>query len=216
MPARARLRPDPAGQGAVGRRRRPGAAARRRAVRRAERWRPRAGVADVRSSWPRSKGCRARRPIAPSFRFPRTRSIRIVGWRRTSASRRRGPARCTRSPRHRPRRRCVGGGAAAACERARRGCWRRHSSSSRAGHRAEHAGELLVDAGFSREDPADEHGEFAIRGGIVDIFPAGETQPGAARVHRRHDRIVAHLRSGRRSDRSRQSIVPLRDAPDHG
>src|SRR5437016_8020755 len=29
--------------------------------------------------------------------------------------------------------------------------------------------ELLVDAGFSREDPADEHGEFAVRGGIVDI-----------------------------------------------
>jgi transcription-repair coupling factor (superfamily II helicase) len=37
--------------------------------------------------------------------------------------------------------------------------------------------ELLVDAGFSREDPADEHGEFAIRGGIVDIFPAGEALP---------------------------------------
>src|SRR5215467_5431382 len=37
--------------------------------------------------------------------------------------------------------------------------------------------ELLVDAGFSREDPADEHGEFAVRGGIVDIFPAGAAQP---------------------------------------
>src|SRR5207244_12542753 len=37
--------------------------------------------------------------------------------------------------------------------------------------------ELLVDAGFTREDPADEHGEFAGRGGIVDIFPAGETHP---------------------------------------
>jgi transcription-repair coupling factor (superfamily II helicase) len=37
--------------------------------------------------------------------------------------------------------------------------------------------ELLADAGFSREDPADEHGEFAIRGGIVDIFPAGEALP---------------------------------------
>ncbi|HEY1910286.1 MAG TPA: transcription-repair coupling factor [Vicinamibacterales bacterium] len=37
--------------------------------------------------------------------------------------------------------------------------------------------ELLVDAGFTREDPADEHGEFAIRGGIVDIFPAGEANP---------------------------------------
>jgi transcription-repair coupling factor (superfamily II helicase) len=37
--------------------------------------------------------------------------------------------------------------------------------------------ELLVDAGFRREDPADEHGEFAVRGGIVDIFPAGDANP---------------------------------------
>ena len=37
--------------------------------------------------------------------------------------------------------------------------------------------ERLVDAGFTREDPADEHGEFAIRGGIADIFPAGDTHP---------------------------------------
>src|SRR6266540_3902030 len=37
--------------------------------------------------------------------------------------------------------------------------------------------ELLVDAGFAREDPADEHGEFAVRGGIVDIYPAGDTPP---------------------------------------
>src|SRR5438552_12676585 len=37
--------------------------------------------------------------------------------------------------------------------------------------------ELLVDAGFTREDPADEHGEFAVRGGIVDVFPAGESHP---------------------------------------
>ena len=37
--------------------------------------------------------------------------------------------------------------------------------------------ELLVDAGFSREDPADEHGEFAVRGGIFDIFPAGDALP---------------------------------------
>src|SRR5919197_1228582 len=37
--------------------------------------------------------------------------------------------------------------------------------------------ELLVDAGFTREDPADQHGEFAVRGGIVDIFPAAEPNP---------------------------------------
>ena len=38
-------------------------------------------------------------------------------------------------------------------------------------------GELLADAGFRREDPADEHGEFAVRGGILDVFPAHETEP---------------------------------------
>src|SRR6266550_1619645 len=37
--------------------------------------------------------------------------------------------------------------------------------------------DLLVDAGFTREDPVDEHGSFAIRGGIVDIFPAGDAEP---------------------------------------
>jgi transcription-repair coupling factor (superfamily II helicase) len=37
--------------------------------------------------------------------------------------------------------------------------------------------DLLVDAGFTREDPVDEHGSFAIRGGIADIFPAADTEP---------------------------------------
>jgi len=32
-------------------------------------------------------------------------------------------------------------------------------------------------AGFTREDPVDEHGEFFVRGGIVDIYPASEAQP---------------------------------------
>ena len=38
-------------------------------------------------------------------------------------------------------------------------------------------GDLLADAGFTREDPVDEHGEFCVRGGIVDWFPAGATHP---------------------------------------
>ncbi len=37
--------------------------------------------------------------------------------------------------------------------------------------------ELLVDAGFTREDPADEHGEFALRGGILDLYPASSSHP---------------------------------------
>jgi transcription-repair coupling factor (superfamily II helicase) len=38
-------------------------------------------------------------------------------------------------------------------------------------------GERLALAGFTPEDPVDEHGEFCVRGGIVDIYPAGEVQP---------------------------------------
>jgi transcription-repair coupling factor (superfamily II helicase) len=37
--------------------------------------------------------------------------------------------------------------------------------------------DLLVDAGFTREDPVDEHGAFSIRGGIVDVFPAADVEP---------------------------------------
>ncbi len=38
-------------------------------------------------------------------------------------------------------------------------------------------GDRLVDAGFTREDPVDEHGEFCIRGGVVDLYPSSEAQP---------------------------------------
>ncbi len=75
-------------------------------------------------------------------------------------------------------------------------------------------GELLVDAGFSREDPADEHGEFAVRGGIVDIFPAGEVQP--VRIEYIGDTIESLRRYDPATQRSVQAIdqiqiVPLRD-----
>ena len=74
--------------------------------------------------------------------------------------------------------------------------------------------ELLVDAGYSREDPADEHGEFAVRGGILDVFPAGESQPV------RLDFIGDTIESLRTYDPATQrsiaaidqlTIVPLRD-----
>jgi len=38
-------------------------------------------------------------------------------------------------------------------------------------------GERLARAGFSPEDPVDEHGEFFVRGGVVDIYPTSEAQP---------------------------------------
>jgi transcription-repair coupling factor (superfamily II helicase) len=74
--------------------------------------------------------------------------------------------------------------------------------------------ELLVDAGFTREDPADEHGEFAIRGGIADIFPAGETHP--VRLEFIGDTIETLRTYDPSTQRSiapidQAAIVPLRD-----
>src|SRR5690242_503969 len=74
--------------------------------------------------------------------------------------------------------------------------------------------ELLVDAGFSREDPADEHGEFAVRGGIVDVFPAAETYP--VRLEFVGDTIETMRTYDPSTQRSiapidQMSIVPLRD-----
>ena len=37
--------------------------------------------------------------------------------------------------------------------------------------------DLLVEAGYTRQDPTDEPGEFSARGGVVDFFPAGARQP---------------------------------------
>ncbi len=74
--------------------------------------------------------------------------------------------------------------------------------------------ELLVDAGFSREDPADEHGEFAVRGGILDVFPAGESQP--VRLEFIGDTIESLRTYDPATQRSiaaidQLTIVPLRD-----
>jgi transcription-repair coupling factor (superfamily II helicase) len=74
--------------------------------------------------------------------------------------------------------------------------------------------ELLVDAGFSCEDPADERGEFARRGGILDVFPAHEPQP--VRLEFIGDTIESLRRYDPATQRSvgaidRLTIVPLCD-----
>ena len=38
-------------------------------------------------------------------------------------------------------------------------------------------GDRLADAGYRRQDPTDEPGEFSVRGGVVDLFPPGARQP---------------------------------------
>src|SRR5580765_6471705 len=38
-------------------------------------------------------------------------------------------------------------------------------------------GDRLAEAGYTRQDPTDEPGEFSVRGGLVDFYPAGARQP---------------------------------------
>jgi transcription-repair coupling factor (superfamily II helicase) len=38
-------------------------------------------------------------------------------------------------------------------------------------------GDRLADAGYTRQDPTDEPGEFSVRGGVVDFYAAGARQP---------------------------------------
>jgi transcription-repair coupling factor (superfamily II helicase) len=38
-------------------------------------------------------------------------------------------------------------------------------------------GDRLAAAGYTRQDPTDESGEFSVRGGVVDFYPAGAAQP---------------------------------------
>ncbi len=38
-------------------------------------------------------------------------------------------------------------------------------------------GDLLASAGYGRQDPVDEPGEFCVRGGVVDFYPAGAGEP---------------------------------------
>jgi transcription-repair coupling factor (superfamily II helicase) len=77
--------------------------------------------------------------------------------------------------------------------------------------------EVLVQAGFSREDPVDQHGEFSVRGGVADIFPAG------ARLPVRLEFVGDTIESIRQFDPATQrsvstldqiTVVPVREQPD--
>ncbi len=72
----------------------------------------------------------------------------------------------------------------------------------------------LLDAGFTREDPVDEHGEFCIRGGIVDVFPPGDGEP--LRVEFIGDTVESVRRYDPSTQRSTETIdqahiVPIRE-----
>ncbi|MCL4811778.1 MAG: transcription-repair coupling factor [Vicinamibacteraceae bacterium] len=75
-------------------------------------------------------------------------------------------------------------------------------------------GSLLAMAGFTREDPVDEHGEFCVRGGVVDFFPPGDASP--LRIEFLGDTIESVRRFDPATQRSvdavdRARIHPLRE-----
>ena len=74
--------------------------------------------------------------------------------------------------------------------------------------------DLLIDAGFTRADPVDEHGSFTIRGGIVDLFPASDSEP--VRLEFVGDMVETLRRFDPTTQRStaaidRVAIVPVRE-----
>ena len=76
-------------------------------------------------------------------------------------------------------------------------------------------GDVLVDAGFTAEDPVDKHGEFCVRGGVVDFFPAGESYP--VRVEFFGDLVESIRQFDPGNQRSvatldRTTVVPLRES----
>jgi transcription-repair coupling factor (superfamily II helicase) len=77
-------------------------------------------------------------------------------------------------------------------------------------------GDLLTDAGYTRQDPVDESGEFCIRGGVVDFFPAGAAEP--IRLEFVGDTIESIRAYDPATQRSRASldqaaVVPLQELP---
>ena len=75
-------------------------------------------------------------------------------------------------------------------------------------------GDLLADGGFAPADPVDQHGQFCIRGGVIDCFPAGESYP--LRVEFVGDMIESLRRYDPGTQRSmalldRATVFPLRD-----
>ena len=74
--------------------------------------------------------------------------------------------------------------------------------------------DVLADGGFTPADPVDQHGDFCIRGGVIDFFPAGETYP--LRAEFVGDRVESLRRFDPGTQRSlelldRTAVVPLRD-----
>jgi transcription-repair coupling factor (superfamily II helicase) len=76
---------------------------------------------------------------------------------------------------------------------------------------------VLADGGYERQDPVDQHGEFCLRGGILDVFPAGELMP--VRVEFIGDTVESIRRFDPATQRSietidRYRVLPVRERAD--
>ena len=74
--------------------------------------------------------------------------------------------------------------------------------------------DLLADAGFTREDPVDQHGTFCVRGGLLDFFQPGDPHP--IRIEFIGDMIESIRRYDPATQRSIASldqtvVVPIRE-----
>ena len=104
-----------------------------------------------------------------------------------------------------------------------RACRRRdpagdHPARGRGRAGSEELAERLALAGYERVDQAQERGQFAVRGGIVDVFPSTGREPDPDRALRRRDRVAprllrlhpAHAAPARRSGHLSGRRAPLR------
>jgi transcription-repair coupling factor (superfamily II helicase) len=76
---------------------------------------------------------------------------------------------------------------------------------------------LLTDGGYDRHDPVDQHGEFCLRGGILDVYPPNELWP--IRIEFMGDMVESIRRFDPDTQRSVESldqfmVVPVRESTD--
>ncbi|HQZ40985.1 MAG TPA: transcription-repair coupling factor [Vicinamibacterales bacterium] len=74
--------------------------------------------------------------------------------------------------------------------------------------------DMLAEGGYERQDPVDEHGEFCLRGGILDVFAAGDAVP--VRLEFVGDTVESIRRFDPATQRSIETVdqfavVPVRD-----
>ena len=76
---------------------------------------------------------------------------------------------------------------------------------------------LLTDGGYDRHDPVEQHGEFCLRGGILDVYPPNELWP--IRIEFIGDMVESIRRFDPDTQRSVESldqfmVVPVRESTD--